>query len=80
MPQKITLHLRPQAAFEMPYSEGYQLYSTLLQVMQEGDCAMAKHTHDSPINSISLGPPEGQKPPGGPHIRKLCPKRSPSAS
>ena len=35
MPQKITLTLRPVAAFGMPYSEGYQLYSVLLGVMQE---------------------------------------------
>jgi hypothetical protein len=54
MPQKITLTLRPEAAFEMPYSEGYQLYSALPGVMQEADCAMARHTHDSPISSISL--------------------------
>ena len=60
MPQKITLRLCPPAAFEMPYGEGYQLYSALLQVMQEGDSAMAKHTHDSPISSISLGPLEGR--------------------
>ena len=60
MPQKITLTLRPEAAFEMPYSEGYQLYSALLGVMGEADSAMAKHTHDSPISSISLGPLEGR--------------------
>ena len=60
MPQKITLTLRPVAAFEMPYSEGYQLYSALLRVMGEADSAMAKHTHDSPISSISLGPLEGR--------------------
>ncbi len=60
MPQKITLALRPEAAFEMPYSEGYQLYSALLHIMGEEDSAMAKHTHDSPISSISLGPLEGR--------------------
>ena len=60
MPQKITLTLRPEAAFEMPYSEGYQLYSALLHVMEESDAEMARHTHDSPISSISLGPMEGR--------------------
>ena len=61
MPQKITLTLRPEPAFEMPYSEGYQLYSPLLGVMREADdAAMARHTHDSPISSISLGPLEGR--------------------
>ena len=60
MPQKITLTLRPESPFEMPYSEGYQLYSALLHVMGGADSAMAKHTHDSPISSISLGPLEGR--------------------
>jgi hypothetical protein len=55
MPQKITQTLWPVAAFEMPYREGYQTYSARLHVMGEGDSAMAKHTHDSPISSISLG-------------------------
>jgi CRISPR-associated endoribonuclease Cas6 len=60
MPQKIILTLRPEAAFEMPISEGYQLYSSLLAVMQKADLDMARHTHDSPIGSISLGPLEGR--------------------
>lgn len=60
MPQKITLTLRPQSAFDIPISEGYQLYSALLAVMREADFAMAGHTHDSPISSISLGPLEGR--------------------
>jgi CRISPR-associated endoribonuclease Cas6 len=60
MPQKITMALRPEAAFEMPYSEGYQLYSALLHIMGESDADMARHTHDSPISSLSLGPLEGR--------------------
>ncbi len=60
MPQKIILTLRPEASFEMPISEGYQLYSSLLAVMQKADPDMARHTHDSPIGSISLGPLEGR--------------------
>lgn len=60
MPQKIILTLRPEAAFEMPISEGYQLYSSLLAVMQKADPEMARHAHDSSIGSISLGPLEGR--------------------
>ncbi len=60
MPQKITLILRPETGFEVPSSEGYQLYSALLGIMREGDEAAATHTHDSPISSISLGHLEGK--------------------
>ena len=60
MPQKIALILRPETGFEVPSSEGYQLYSALLGVMREADEAAASHTHDSPISSISLGPLEGK--------------------
>ena len=60
MPQKITLILRPESRFEIPYSEGYQLYSAILGVMREANEAAASHTHDSPISSISLGPLEGR--------------------
>jgi CRISPR-associated endoribonuclease Cas6 len=60
MPQKICLTLRPEASFEIPLSEGYQIYSALLGVMKEADSATAGHTHDSPIGSISLGPLEGR--------------------
>ena len=60
MPQKITLILRPESGFDIPYSDGYQLYSSLLGIMQEADETAASHTHDSPISSISLGPLEGK--------------------
>ena len=60
MPQKITLILRTETGFEIPSSEGYQLYSAMLGVMREADEAAASHTHDSPISSISLGPLEGK--------------------
>ena len=60
MPQKIKLILRPETGFEVPSSEGYQLYSALLSIMREGDEAAASHTHDSPISSISLGPLDGK--------------------
>ncbi len=60
MPQKITLILRPESAFELPLSEGYQLYSGLLAVMEKADPDAAKRAHDSPIGSISLGSLEGR--------------------
>ena len=60
MPQKIKLTLHAREDFEIPSSEGYQLYSALLGVMREADPIAAGHTHDSPISSISLGPLEGR--------------------
>lgn len=59
MPQIIRVILRPKESFDVPLSEGYQLYSALLNVMRETDPTVAKRTHDSPISSISLGPLEG---------------------
>jgi len=64
MPQKIRMALRPEGSFEVPFSDGYQLYSALLGAMKEFDYAIAGHTHDSPIGSISLGPLEGRFLPG----------------
>lgn len=64
MPQKIRMTLCPKAGFELPFSEGYQLYSALLGVMKESDSAAAGHAHDSSIGSISLGPLEGRFLPG----------------
>ena len=59
MPQKIKLILRPKEPFDVPLSEGYQLYSALLNVMRETDPDAAERAHNSPISSISLGPLEG---------------------
>jgi CRISPR-associated endoribonuclease Cas6 len=60
MPQKISLITRPETAFEIPTSEGYQLYSSILGVMREADEDISKHTHDSPISSISISPLDGK--------------------
>jgi CRISPR-associated endoribonuclease Cas6 len=59
MPQLISMVLRPKDAFEMPWSEGYQLYSAILSIMRRCDEATARHTHDSPLGSISISTLEG---------------------
>ena len=56
MPQKISFVARPKAEFEIPSSEGYQLYSSILEVMREGDEAISEHAHDSPQSSIAVSP------------------------
>ena len=60
MPQKITFITRPRARFEVPTSEGYQLYSAILAIMRESDEEISKHAHDSPISSISIGMLQGR--------------------
>ena len=56
MPQKISFVTRPKAEFEIPSSEGYQLYSSILEVMRESDEAISEHAHDSPQSSIAVSP------------------------
>ncbi len=60
MPQKITFITRPKDRFEVPASEGYQLYSAILNIMRESDDEISKHAHDSPISSISIGMLQGR--------------------
>jgi CRISPR-associated endoribonuclease Cas6 len=56
MPQRISFIARPKAEFEIPSSEGYQLYSSILEVMRESDEAISEHAHDSPLSSIAVSP------------------------
>jgi CRISPR-associated endoribonuclease Cas6 len=56
MPQKISFITRPKEDFEIPSSEGYQLYSSILEVMREGDEAISEHAHNSPLSSIVVSP------------------------
>lgn len=60
MPQKISLVVRPREEFELPWSEGYQLYSAILGIMRGCDEAVATHTHDSPLSSISISTLDGK--------------------
>lgn len=41
-------------------SEGYQLYSAILDIMRESDEKISTHTHDSPISSISISALNGR--------------------
>ena len=60
MPQKISFVLRPKEMLEMPWSEGYQLCSAFLNIMQHADEGISRHIHDSPISSISIGVLDGK--------------------
>lgn len=77
MPQMITLITRPTSAFELPSSEGYQLYSALLNMMRDDDEDVATYAHDSPISRLSLSPLRGVFVPGDrPRHKKLDPAHS----
>ncbi len=60
MPQIIQLVVRPREELELPWSEGYQIYSAILSIMRKCDEATARHTHDSPLSSISISTLEGK--------------------
>lgn len=60
MPQKIVLITRPTTNFEVPVSEGYQLYSAILKLIGENDKVISKHAHDSAISSISISALNGK--------------------
>lgn len=60
MPELISLVLRPKDMLELPSSEGYQLYSALLNIMRQCNEATARHTHDSPLSSISISSLNGK--------------------
>jgi len=60
MPQKISFVLRPKEMLEMPWSEGYQLYSAILNIMQHADEEISRHIHNSPISSISISALNGK--------------------
>lgn len=74
MPHKITLIARPVDTFEVPSSEGYQLYSALLNIIRQEDKDVATHAHDSPLSNLSLSPLRGAFMPGDrPRHKKLDP-------
>ncbi|MEM2097962.1 MAG: CRISPR system precrRNA processing endoribonuclease RAMP protein Cas6 [Methanothrix sp.] len=77
MPHKITLIARPVDSFEVPSSEGYQLYSALLNIIRESEEDLAAYAHDFPPSSLSLSPLRGVFMPGDrPRHKKLDPAHS----
>ena len=54
MVQQIKIITRPSCEFEIPASEGYRLYSSLLSIMKEGDNEASSLVHDSRKSSIHM--------------------------
>ncbi|KQC11971.1 MAG: hypothetical protein APR56_07200, partial [Methanosaeta sp. SDB] len=76
MPQKITFITKPDSEFEVPSSEGYQLYSAILDIIRESDDAVSEHAHNSPIGSVALGGLRGRfKRCERPHHKLLDPQK-----
>lgn len=54
MPQKISLKLKPKTEIEIPASNGYQIYSAILNKIKTGNEEISKYIHDSAIGSVSV--------------------------
>lgn len=50
----IHLTVSPTSTFDVPYSDGYQLYSSLLTILKESDPVISDHVHNSSLPSISI--------------------------
>lgn len=48
------LKFKPKTKFEIPASNGYQIYSALLARIKSGNEEISKHIHDSSISSVSI--------------------------
>lgn len=60
MPQRINFTVRPREKFEVPWSEGYQLYSAILNIIKDNNGEISKYAHDSPISSIAVSMLKGK--------------------
>lgn len=77
MPQKITLKFKPKTKFEIPASNGYQIYSALLARIKSDNEEISKHVHDSPIGSVSISGLNGRFQKGErPNYRTIIPENS----
>jgi CRISPR-associated endoribonuclease Cas6 len=50
----IHLTVSPTSTFDVPYSDGYQLYSSLLTIMKESDPEISDHVHNTSLPSVSI--------------------------
>ncbi len=60
MVQQIKIITRPVSEFDIPASEGYRLYSSLLSCMKEADDEASRLVHDSSRSSIHLSGLKGK--------------------
>jgi len=55
MPKKINLKLIPLSSFDIPYSEGYQLYSALLNLIRENNKDFGDNIKKSDVDNLNIG-------------------------
>jgi CRISPR-associated endoribonuclease Cas6 len=74
MPQKISFITKPKSKFEIPASEGYQLYSAILNIIRDNDENVSEYTHDSPVGSMAISNLSGKfKKDGRPNFKTIDP-------
>ena len=59
MPRLIKIKARPQTQFDVPYSDGYSLYSAILSLMKDSSVSTSEHVHDSDFSSLSISSLDG---------------------
>jgi CRISPR-associated endoribonuclease Cas6 len=47
--------VRPKDAFEVPQSDGYQVYSALLALIKSANPEVSERVHGSPVHTMSIG-------------------------
>lgn len=53
--RQVLIKVRPEDAFDIPHSDGYQVYSALLTLINSKNPAVSKRIHDSPVRTMSIG-------------------------
>jgi len=52
--QQVVLNVKPKSTFEVPLSDGYQVYSGILAMIQQNDENVSSQIHDTRVNLISI--------------------------
>ncbi|GLI47593.1 CRISPR system precrRNA processing endoribonuclease RAMP protein Cas6 [Methanoculleus bourgensis] len=53
--RQILIKVRPKDAFEVPHSDGYQVYSALLALINSKNPEVSERIHDSLVRTMSIG-------------------------
>ena len=59
MPINIDLKVTPSSDFDIPYNEGYQLYSALLNLTSQENEELSEKIHDEAVGNLNIGKLDG---------------------